>query len=85
MPEIVRVEVRGVDGPLVAPVDPVGGATPRVVRLIRFDAHPSEGASAPLELEDYVTGLTRSVSARLMTDPLPGLWRARLARENADS
>ncbi|MFO0651537.1 MAG: AAA family ATPase [Polyangiales bacterium] len=86
VPEIVRVEVRAVDGPLVAPpLLPVAGATPRVVRLIRFDARPGEGASAPLELEDYVTGLTRSLSARLLTDPLPGLWRARLARESADS
>ncbi len=84
VPEIVRVDVRGVDGPLRAPpCEPVVGATPRVVRLLRFDAPSSHGASAPLELEDYVTGLTRSVSARLLTDPMPGLWRARLARETA--
>jgi ATP-dependent Clp protease ATP-binding subunit ClpC len=82
VPEIVRVDVRGCDGPLEAPTaGPVAGPVPRVVRLIRFDAPTTQGTSGPLELEDYATGLTRTVSARLLTDPLPGLWRARLARE----
>jgi len=52
--------------------------TLRVVRSIRYDPTRRPG---PLTLEDYVMGTTRAVSASRVTDPLPALWMARMARE----
>ncbi len=81
-PEVVRVAVTPARGTIEdAVAEPLAGPAPPVVRLYRFDPPPTLGSNAPLELEDYGTGLTRSVSAKSLTDPLPGLWRSRVARE----
>ncbi len=54
-----------------------------VVRAIRFDPPRRNGQLCPLELEDYVMATVRSLPARTLADPLPGLWLVRLSREEA--
>ena len=50
-----------------------------VVRVLRFDPPRGTGV-APMELEDFATGLVRSGTARTLTDLLPELWSVRMSR-----
>jgi len=84
-PELVRVVVRP------APVGETAGDALTalrasvalrvlpVVRVLRFDPPRGTGV-APMELEDFATGLVRSGTARTLTDLLPELWSVRMSR-----
>ncbi len=52
-----------------------------VVRVLRFDPPRGTGV-APIELEDFATGLVRSGTARTLADPLPALWAVRMSRSS---
>ncbi|MFO0607671.1 MAG: AAA family ATPase [Polyangiales bacterium] len=83
VPEVVRVSVAPGVHP---PADGAAGPSQElpVVRAIRFDPPRQPGAAAPLEIEDYVTGIARTTSARRVADPLFDLWRIRAARVDGD-
>jgi ATP-dependent Clp protease ATP-binding subunit ClpA/ATP-dependent Clp protease ATP-binding subunit ClpC len=52
-----------------------------VARVLRFEPPLSTARPSPLELEDFVLGITRQCMARELTDVLPELWLHRLSRE----
>jgi len=58
-----------------------GAAEPAlpVVRVLRFDPPRGMGV-APIEVEDFPTGLVRAGTARTLAEPLPQLWALRTSR-----
>jgi ATP-dependent Clp protease ATP-binding subunit ClpC len=54
-----------------------------LVRKVRFDPPVREGASAPVEIEDYVMGYFAEISARTLADALTHVWLLRSSRRPA--
>ena len=51
------------------------------VRRIRFDPPARPGATAMLELEDYLVGTSSATHARGLAEPLRQLWLLRMSRQ----
>ncbi|WP_437279300.1 AAA family ATPase [Sorangium sp. So ce375] len=53
-----------------------------VVRRVRFDPPRRAGATAPIEIEDYVMGYADSAQVRSLAQALAPLWLLRMSRED---
>ncbi|WP_437992229.1 AAA family ATPase [Sorangium sp. So ce145] len=53
-----------------------------VVRRVRFDPPRRPGATAPIEIEDYVMGYAESSLVRSLSQALAPLWLLRMSRED---
>ncbi|WP_437590503.1 AAA family ATPase [Sorangium sp. So ce1000] len=53
-----------------------------VVRRVRFDPPRRPGATAPIEIEDYVMGYAESALVRSLSQALAPLWLLRMSRED---
>jgi len=56
-----------------------------VVRKIRFDPPRRAGASAPLDIEDYVMGYAETVVVRSIAEALLPIWLLRMSREDSET
>ena len=80
-PELVQVSVQ-CDAGEVSPSNSEHESDGRsLVRSIRFDPALATGGVAPIEVEDYRSGVVRAGSARCVTDPVDDLLRIRAARQ----